>query len=232
MVSVTKVFNACAIGTGILAAVLFIRHVPLWETTPPVPLREGEAALVKAIFAEEIDTTVIRKHRGGCQRWGTVAEVSSSKDIYFCNISSHSDDFSRERDAFNYAVFMHETTHIWQRQNSYNYTNGRCQTYEYSLSPELPFTSYCNEQQAAIVMDYALRFIYFNPEESFLTRAWRDIFSGGKPASEYAADTPRSDFLLQKIVEDQFPQARVTRLALEAKRARKTIIPHIPIPMS
>jgi hypothetical protein len=122
----------------------------------------------------------------------------------------HADDYSQTT-PLKFSYFIHEATHIWQRQSrdpDYHESK-KCKTYEYALSEGAKFEDYCNEQQASIIEDYALRFHCPNPEPSY------------RYSYTYGRDTPESDALLQKLVEDRFAIAKQTRLAVEATRIAK-----------
>lgn len=166
-----------------------------------VPLTKGEADFAHGIFGDEINTDIIRKILLLMKSQdGTAAAVAGTRAIMFYEPENYSDDFSKEEYPWKVEVFAHELTHIWQHQNGLKYTpkGFKSNFYNYDLNSSSLFTEYYNEQQASIVQEYALR---------FLMSDMMDL------------NCLNDDVLLQKIVEDQFPQARITRLAVEAKRA-------------
>jgi hypothetical protein len=111
-------------------------------------------------------------------------------------------DYSRTPNIENSSIFIHEMTHLWQnkhRLRSHKLFHHYRQVYNYQLTPHSRFTKFGDEQQAAIVGDYALRFIF-------------------NDYSRWINNTPETDALLKKVVEKKFPAARETRLRLEAQR--------------
>lgn len=177
-------------------------------------LTQGETDLVQSVFKNEIDTAFIEnrfyshyKPMPGGNRPADV-HAMDRKNINYYGRVYQSDDYSRETDLYNYGLFMHEMTHMWQKQGLLFYI-ANCETYKYTLTPESRFGDFCTEQQASLVEDYSRRMLH--PTQG-PTRMHIGSFG-------YAVmDTPETDALLQKVVEDKFPQARVTRLALEEKR--------------
>lgn len=173
------------------------------EVTWKRPVHANEAALAKSIFGDKLDTKRITQLFSTYYRNdGTIADATAGKLIRYFGKDYVSDDYSKEEPE-NFGNFVHEMTHIWQRQAS---SARHCRRYYYRLAPDLSFRDYCVEQQAALVEDYARRFLH--PEQG--ASKWY--------AGWYGQDTQESDALLQKIVEDHFPQVRKTRLALERKQ--------------
>jgi hypothetical protein len=124
----------------------------------------------------------------------------------------HAHDYSQTT-PLRISYLIHEATHIWQHQNRDPdfHESKKCKTYEYALSEGSKFEDYCNEQQASIIEDYALRFHCPEQEPSY------------RYSATYGRDTPESDALLQKLVEDRFPIAKQKRLAVEATRISKAL---------
>jgi hypothetical protein len=176
------------------------------KLTMGTPLTQGEVALVQSVFGTEINTAIVEKFLDPNQQGDTVANAYDKKTIQFYEAIHHSADFSQEKEAYNYGVFMHELTHIWQKQAS---PARDCKLYKYPLDAKYQFTDYCDEQQAAIIEDYVTHFLH--PEQA---STYRYTDSEGNTGN----DTPSSDALLVKLVEDRFPQAHQTRLAIEAQR--------------
>lgn len=141
----------------------------------------------------------------------TLGFCAGRKAVAFVGEEMHSADFSEETDR-RFGIFMHEMTHVWQFQKrdaaERKSTGGR---YKYSLLEGKKFSDFRTEQQAAIIEEYALRFLKPGQPGFYPSRAIRcrpeDI-------------VPR----LQKIVEDRFPQARIARLAVEAQREQKIAV--------
>lgn len=219
----SRLFNAAVLGAALALAPGYATAAPspIIENTPvqipydddgtptedaasnisqarSAPLTAGEAALVKSIFADQLDTSVVQKYFLGYSRDiipDTAAEVPDGRTIKFYGALNHSLDYSQEGLAL-YGAFLHEMTHIWQNQQN---IIGHCTTYEYVLAPTYRFIDYCREQQADIIQDYARRFLH--PDRR----------------SFWIKNTPENDQLLKNIVEEQFPQARLARLAHEAQ---------------
>ena len=177
-----------------------IRNAPV---TPSAPLTQDEAALVEGIFGDEVDTRIVTKYFKDFdpKNAGTAARVLTPKTIEFYKKHNHSANHSLE-DHWAYGTFIHEMTHIWQKQNPGKNVK-HCTVYEYALSLQSRFTDYCSEQQAAIIEDYTLRFLH--PYHK----------------SYYATNNESADALLKKVVEDHFPRALETRLSYEAREKLK-----------
>ena len=157
-----------------------------------VDLTAGERALSRQFFSA-IDPDEVKKYpEGNYLAWfGGLRGMAARGNAVIFFGPVYEDDFSAMRDVYNFTVFMHEMTHIWQQQNMHAFTRGRCPgDYSYALRPASRFSDFCNEEQAEIVADYARRFIAGE-------RSW-------------FADEAR-DSLLQRVVEEQFPGARVLR---------------------
>lgn len=123
------------------------------------PLTEGEIAMSKDVFGDDIDYSVPRVFRRTYapvgQRRGVA--VAPNGNIYF-HPSDYVDDFSAQGISGR-AWFMHEMTHVWQHQQGVSVAlrgifNRR---YEYlPFQPGKAFRSYGVEQQSDIVRDYYL----------------------------------------------------------------------------
>jgi hypothetical protein len=169
-------------------------------------LTSGEQAVVRSIFGDEIDASKIRKHFKDNadithlmkHTDGTVLPFISHIDFFGKNVASA--DYS-QADPNLYGLFVHESTHCWQNQN-WAWTAKNAGIYTYELKPESRFADFGMEQQADIIRDYAMRFL--NVE-------------GRRHAS---AATQDRDAMLQRVVENRFPQAQKTRMALDAQDAR------------
>jgi len=179
---------------------------------PSVPLTPGETALVQAVFGKAIDTSIVQKHffSAGCNGRGSQsARTYDGENISFCQKKYHEADYSKTKDAFNFGLFMHEMTHIWQNQDhpvrhrlSWLFDS---KEYGYDLSPDSRFEDFSIEQQAAIIEDYARRFLQIKPAKS----------------DKYIHDdTSLSDTLLQRVVEGQFSVARDARIAMARQRVQ------------
>lgn len=170
-------------------------HTSLLSSTP---LTENEIKLVHGIFGTTVNTAIVKKYFYPASPL-MVSRVPDRRSIQFYGNTCTSADYSLDSDIFKFGAFVHEMTHVWQRQTANKDELQMCHTYDYTLDAASRFTDFCVEQQAAIVEDYARRFLH----------------PGHK--SFYTTDTPETDLLLRKVVEEQFPAARETRLAYEAQ---------------
>jgi RHS repeat-associated protein len=123
------------------------------------PLTEGEIAMSKDVFGNDIDYSLPRVFRRTYspigQRRGVA--VAPNGNIYF-HPSDYVDDFSSQGISGR-AWFMHEMTHIWQHQQGVNVALRGIfsRQYEYlPLESGKAFRSYGIEQQGDIVRDYYL----------------------------------------------------------------------------
>lgn len=161
-------------------------------------LTNNEVAFVKNFFGDQIYTSFIRKHFEAFSCKSAVATASKGV-LGFYGKKYHSDDFALEKNSFNFGTFIHEITHIWQHQSNEQYTNGEAEdgnglsTYKYILDEKNSFRNYNDEQQGAIIEDYARYFLH--------------------PGKETWVLEPTEDNLnaLKLMVETQFPSAKGMR---------------------
>ena len=119
-------------------------------------LTPGEAAMVRSIFGDAVDTTEVRLFRG---KWWPLqprrSAMAPTGNIHFHpDGGGWSEDFSKEplqRQGF----FIHEMTHVWQAQKGGRFflplaRHPFCR-YRYAIVPGRPFGRYGLEQQAEIV---------------------------------------------------------------------------------
>ncbi|MEZ0222926.1 MAG: hypothetical protein ACAH83_00100 [Alphaproteobacteria bacterium] len=199
--SLLRIFAKATAGLALGASILYGGFAGVFYAGRGDRLTEGEAQLVTSIFGDEIDASKIRKHFKNeshithlfGSKQGTVLPFLNHIDIF--GPYAASPDYSRES-AYLYGFFAHEATHIWQNQN-WAWSTKAMNVYEYQLKPESKFSDFGGEQQASIIEAYVQRFIH--PQ-------------GRKDAS---SETAAFDAMLQKVVEDRFPQATKTRLALD-----------------
>lgn len=170
------------------------------------PLTPGEVVFIRSVFGDRIDPSAIRKYFEPVFDGNTVASTFDGAQVVFYGLQHHSADYSRDRSAYRRGAFMHEMTHIWQNQAQVACEKGG--TYVYELSAQRRFRDYGMEQQASIIEDYVRRFLHSGGGAA----SHRFLNAGGK-------DTPQTDALLQKVVEDHFPAAGATRLALGMNRS-------------
>ncbi|MBA3898220.1 MAG: vgr related protein [Sphingomonadaceae bacterium] len=146
------------------------------------PLTPAETALSRAVFGDAIDYVRVRVNN---RKWAFFQprETAMSPDgqMWFHPKGSlYCDDFcARHIDA--QALFIHEMTHVWQRQKGIYLPLRRhpfCR-YDYSLKPGWPLERYGIEQQAEIV------------KHAFLLREGR-VIRGAAPLSQYESVLPFS----------------------------------------
>ncbi len=120
------------------------------------PLSPGEAALVRAVFGNAVDTAAVRIRR---RKWfpfqpKRVTMAPCGHLHFHPRSASYCDDFS-QAEAHLQAHFIHEMTHVWQAQK-----HGRfylplrrpfSRRYDYSVKPGWKLEQYGLEQQAEIV---------------------------------------------------------------------------------
>jgi hypothetical protein len=119
-------------------------------------LTAGEIALTMPIFHQEIDygkPLVFRKKWWVFQQAGR--PMTPSGNIYY-SPDEFKEDFS-EADVDDQATFIHELTHVWQRQHGINVMARGAfdRNYDYlPFVPGKPFSKYGIEQQGQMVQDY------------------------------------------------------------------------------
>lgn len=168
----------------------------------------AETALIKGIFAGQIDTASIKLYLHPEKYDDAVGSVASSRAADFWGTDHHSGDYTKGNDAENFGTFVHELTHVWQNQTNDRFTSSYVpegNKYLYPLEAKYKFTDYGTEQQAAMVEDYARRFLHPSKSFTWLGEVYDD------PESKAA--------LLMKTVETQFPAAKQLRLNYERTRS-------------
>lgn len=144
------------------------------------PLTSAEAALARSVFGAAIDYAPVRLHH---RKWaffqprGTV--MAPDGHIWFHpRGDAYCDDFcTRNVDA--QGLFIHEMTHVWQRQKGIFLPLKRhpfCR-YDYAVKPGQRFERYGIEQQAEIV------------RHAFLLREGR-VVPGAPPLDRYRSILP------------------------------------------
>lgn len=179
------------------------------------PLTAGERALIQSVFGPEFSTDGITKYfhrelpphqrprREGELPAAAYVLGGNDRDIHFVNRDTHARDYSRVPDeGLRVSTFMHEMTHIWQHRQG---MTKDCDIYTYQLTAQSRFGDFCNEQQATIIGEYTR--VFLQPD-SILGRA-----KGLVPQIEYS---PAGENLM-RVVEEQFPQARISRMAMQSR---------------
>ena len=146
------------------------------------PLTSAETALARSMFGSAIDYATVRLHD---RKWaffhprGTV--MAPDGHIWFHpKGNGYCADFC-DRDVDAQGLFIHEMTHVWQRQRGVFLPLARhpfCR-YGYALKPGQAFARYGIEQQAEIV------------RHAFLLRK-RRVVPGAPPLAQYMSLLPFS----------------------------------------
>lgn len=168
---------------------------------------EAEARVMRGIFGSEIEVKDVRIHaepRSCGPR--QIASVNSPRDMFFWSASYHSHDFARDKKSDNLGNFLHEATHIWQKQNDYKHTNWQqpnaWKMYNYPIDlRKWRFEDYGVEQQAAIIDDYARAYLHSESTAKWLPNTYDD--------------SRHNRELVRHLVETRFPEARKTRVYFE-----------------
>lgn len=162
-------------------------------------LTRNEAALIRSIFGNRVDTAAVtfRFDERYCAR--RAGSLPVWKDVHYWGKTYWSADYSLEKNAFNFGLFIHEITHVWQKQTSFAETNWRFvnkpNEYDYPIDlSRWAFSEYGVEQQAAIVEDYARCFL-----QPSCATGWAKTSKENREA-------------LATLVENQFPEAKATRI--------------------
>lgn len=185
-----------------------------------VPLTPGEVALVESIFGKKMRTSHVLKYFADTDMFpnADLALTDSKGRIRFNGSKNFSVDYSNADTSQNFNTFVHEMTHVWQFQHKIrNYFRFKKYPpkYDYYLNANSRFKDFGIEQQATIIGDYAVQFLY--PKRS-------DTLHNGyyKPSHN---TNYQSLALLQKVVEDKFSEARKTRLAFESQKKTVSVAP-------
>ncbi len=158
-------------------------------------LTVGEIAMAKLVFADAIDYSKVKMHRGG-YTWFLGFQhkhtaVTPNGEMYFPE-AHFQEDFS-VLDSRLQAWFMHEMTHVWQYQLGYRLKFVRAlrpkMSYDYTLELGKKFCDFNMEAQGNMVSDYFL--IMFKNENQRLAN---QKYAG---SLDFAAQlhTTMSDFL-------------------------------------
>lgn len=157
-------------------------------------LTAEELQFAQSVFGTDVNLKDVKLKNADCDY---AAQVWSHrhKTIEFCAHDYVSPDYSREKDAFLYGLFMHEMTHVWQTET--HASRIECKVYKYPLAEKYTFKDYCVEQQASIIEDYVRTFLH-----------------EGHTANNIS-NTEQNNALLKQLVETKFPAATKAREAFE-----------------
>ncbi len=139
------------------------------DATPGYPLRDGEKNLLTRVFGDAVNTSGIRLRfcaEAAAVTRDNTAETFPDNVIRFYDQSYMSQDYSSTQNIYNFGLFMHESTHIWQYQHGM-ITGSNPLVYQYRLSNDYTFPNYGIEQQAAIIQDYSRRFLFAGERRSY-----------------------------------------------------------------
>lgn len=168
----------------------------------------GEVQLAAKLFGTALDVSQLKfqffREPADNRVSGIPPGSTDTINIYGKDIAAR--DYSREG-AENFGTFVHELTHVWQNQTNDRFTSSYVpegNKYLYPLEAKYKFTDYGTEQQAAMVEDYARRFLHPSKSFTWLGQVYDD------PESKAA--------MLMKTVETQFPAAKQLRLNYERSR--------------
>lgn len=152
--------------TGLLTATLATVQATQEYWVPSRGVTAGEAAMLTDIFGRRIDTSKIRIHSSPAYNkilhlMDRAAHVKGNLIVFDTPV----DDFSKAGTA-EQTGFLHEATHIWQKQNRSHAplqnlrhlfqvsVRGAAEDDVYGYTAGRDFCSYNVEQQASIVADY------------------------------------------------------------------------------
>lgn len=199
----TGYFNKKAGRGGVAAAILAGALTGCAATSglTPLPLTEGEKELSENIFGPEFNTAIVRKYLSEEDNQCSAAKAYGERDIVFYK-NYHADDYSDKSAPHALGLFVHEATHSWQARewSLLKLFRKKCSTYDYELSEDSHFDDFCNEQQAAMVQDYARYFLTARPV--FPTRLTNN-------------DDPQALARLESLIERTFPSIAAARARTE-----------------
>jgi hypothetical protein len=143
------------------------------------PLTPGETRLAASVFGTAIDLGAVTVRHAKFWAFHPWWVTMAPDGHIWCHPNGFDwrADYAAETLGFQ-AHFIHEMTHVWQRQSGINLILRRppFARYRYDLVPGKAFTRYGLEQQACIVAD------------AFLLREGRDV--PGRALGDYAGLLP------------------------------------------
>jgi hypothetical protein len=199
-----KAFTKAVLGTALVATLGYAGFIQTVYSGGD-KLTPGERQAVEQIFGDQVDAAKIRKHFKDASHWthvmkgkrGTVMPFTHQVDFFGDDIKSA--DYSAEG-AYKYGFFLHEMTHIWQGTNV-KYPLKNFGQYEFTLTKDSKFSDFGLEQQGEIIEAYA--------------KTW--LHPDGRKSAKIEADG-----FLMKVVETQFPQAKITREKMDRQQQAAT----------
>lgn len=210
----------------LLTEVMIIGAQLLPSRTPERGLTTGEAGLAQAIFGADFNTDSVRLRFENNQPDDSekvtrfaYTRTTDPDSINIVHQFTNADDYSQTTglDARG-GTFIHELTHLWQTRN--HIVSPACVVsedplvkYNYTLTPQSRFEDFCDEQQAAIVQNYAQRFII--PGQSQMQAEAAITASARSAGVAISFPLSREDELLRSVVERAFPHAAQARLRMQ-----------------
>jgi hypothetical protein len=123
---------------------------------PARRLTAGETAIAQSVFGGAIDPHIVTIRRAKWWMWQPAWITMAPDGHIWCHPNGPvwCEDFS-QRPLWARALFVHEMTHVWQRQSGINLVLRRppLARYRYRIEPGKAFGAYGLEQQASIVED-------------------------------------------------------------------------------
>lgn len=171
-------------------------------------LTSEETQLVNDLYGDRVDAGKIRKHLKGEKhithvyhgKVGTVPPPTSHIDFF--GRDSWSKNYALEDDPVKFGRFVHETEHVDQNQNR----EWRVKTflYGFALDEKARFDDFSIEQRGEIVQAYAVYYFHASHAES-------------EHCTATTADGKKTFYEnLKRVVEEKFPQAKITRERIES----------------
>ncbi|CAB5715668.1 Uncharacterised protein [Delftia tsuruhatensis] len=157
------------------------------KTTPrngSRPLTFGERHIVRQIFGDSVDCSMVRIYRGRFIPFQpSHTAMAPAGDIFFPT-PLFSEDYSVEEKSWKRSIFIHEMTHIWQYQQGYPVmARGAIRLgldYDYELSVDKKLSDYNMEAQGNIIADYySLKFlkdINAMRNERYFNEKWMPLY--------------------------------------------------------
>ena len=120
-------------------------------------LKPGEVHLARQYFGNAIDYNKVEIKNENWFLFLPLVDrpMAPNGNIYFDkNDPNYSSDFSKEKDVWMRALFIHEMTHVWQNQQGmWVKLRAAKRKYTYVFCPDKELTDYGIEQQASIIED-------------------------------------------------------------------------------
>lgn len=196
---------------------------------PGYPLRKEEAALIKSLFGDEINTDNVRLFFYSATKpnnpAATKADMQPQPDgstdveqrVEFYGVRYASQNYALDIPE-NFGIFCHEMTHVMQGQKLFTQVNDAHNCYGYNITDKTKFADLGPEEQASLIQDYSRRFLHPDHPPSFLWTPAGSMQTVDMSGRDVTAkhDTPESDAKIIRVVETRFPKAAIARKAVAA----------------